>query len=1283
MQSPIKAIVPFSVFRWLGVSSLWVYHMVSWAVLICSFVFALIVGGVRFWLLPNIENYRETIARELSEATRQKITIGRLEGRLSAISLQLTLYDLALHDKQARPALTLARVDGRLSWWSVIVGEPRFDSIELDRPDLNIKRDARGVISVAGVELSDGADGGGLSDWLLRQNEIVIHNAAISWHDELRGAPEIELQHVDFRLDNDGGRHRFGLRAVPPERIAGKLDMRGDLSGRTVKDLAQWNGRLFAQLDYADIAAWRTWVDFPVSFPQGTGAVRVWVGLKRGEVADAIADVELAQVKTRLTAHLPELDLNALKGRVGWKLRTDGFDITTSQLGLTTQGGLILQPVDFQLRVFHAGERKPGRGELQASALDLEPLRALADHLPLDAELRKALDVYAPRGSVYELALKWTGTWPRPEQYSLKGRFVNLGINAVGRIPGFTGATGMVDGSERGGTLTLKSQDAVAELPRVFREKMNFDVLTAQVSWTVSGGQYDVRFNNIAFSNADLAGNCSGSYLTVSNSRGIIELAGSLTRADPRHVGRYIPLQVGEGGRNWLNTALVAGTADEVKLRLKGNLDEFPFNEGKSGLFEVTARVSGGVLKFADSWPRIENIEADLSFRGKRMEVLARSATMLGAKLWRVRAELPELDHPQRVLAVSGDAEGATSEFLQFIEQSPVHDLIDRFTDGTQAQGAGKLALKLTIPLGNTAGTQVAGVYTFINNVIQNEEIPFVLDQVNGALEFTESSVRVPNATMVVLGGPATLTASSQRDGVTRVGMAGRVSLDSLRSSMNLPLVQSLQGSTDWRAAVTLRKRVADVVLDSTLQGVASNLPAPLAKAAGDSLPLHLERSLIGGQQERLSITLGGALSMQLQRRRDGAQYIVERGTVSLGGTAAVPERPGIWVSGSLKAFDLDHWLALTKAAPGTGNRYDLAGLDVKFGTLDMFGRRFNDVAISGSAHGGDWKSVLAGRELVGEVSWRPQGRGKVTARMKSMAIPAASPKRPAPLPGADKEPPAELPALDIIADQFLVNDKQLGRLEVNAVPDGRDWKLERMRVTNPEATLNIEGLWQGWLSQPRTMVNVKLEVSDIGRLLTRLGQPEGIRRGTAKLEGPLSWAGDPTEIDYPTLSGNFVLEASRGQFVKLNPGVGKLLGILSLQSLPRRLTLDFRDIFSDGLAFDEIIGAVKVNRGVASTENFRIVGPAVRILMSGDVDLHAETQRLRVKVFPSMSDSLSVVGALIGGPIAGIASFLVQKALKDPLDQIAAYEYSITGTWSDPQAVKVSGQAPTVEQPR
>lgn len=1262
-----------SIFKWLHVSTLWVYRAITWAVLGCAFVFALVVVGVRFWLLPNMESYREPIARQLSEATKQRITIGKLDGRWSGLNLQLTLGDIVVYDRANLPALTLPRVDSTLSWWSLVLWEPRFDSIEIGRPELNVKRDARGVISVAGIELNQHTDGGGMSDWLLRQDEIGIRDAAITWHDEMRGAPKLPLQHVDFRLENSGRHHRFGLRAVPPETIAAPLDVRGDFTGRTVTDLTQWNGQLFAQLDYTDIAAWRAWVPFPVYFPHGVGAVRTWVGLKRGELAEITADVQLSQVTTRLGKELPELDLAALKGRVSWKLLDGGFEVTTSKLSLSAHD-YTLQPTDFLLRFHYANGARPARGELQSNVLDVEPLIALADHLPFEPELRREFEIYAPRGSFYDVALKWAGQWPQPQQYGLKARFVNFGLNAVGKLPGLAGVSGSIDGTERGGTLLLSTQNTTVELPLLFAEKLAFDTLTAQAGWQRTGDQYEIRLNDISFANRDLAGSMSGVYQTAADSRGIIDLTGHATRADARSVGRYVPLRIGERARQWMASAFLSGSSKDLKVRLKGNLNDFPFPEGKGGLFQVTARVTDGVLDYASNWPKIENIEGDLNFRGRRMDVVVRDATILGAKLARVHAEIPDLAAPDRVLTVNGEAEGPTSEFLGYIGKSPLLETIDRFTESLHAEGRGKLVLKLGIPIANVKETKVVGAYQFVNNKVETDDVAFPFEQVNARLEFTENSVRVPSAAMTILGGPATLTGGTQREGGVRLNLAGRVNMDNFRRTTASPFAQALRGSTDWKSTITLRKRLADIVFESALQGMSSDLPAPLAKTAAESVPFRLERSVSSPQQDRIVATLGSLVSLQLQRRKEGAQMVVERGTIGLGSAAAEPRRDGLWINGGLKSLDLDQWLALLKSGGGDSGRTPLAGLDVKFGALDVFGRRFNELAIAGSAQGGVWQTTLTGRELVGELTWRSQGKGKVTARMKSMIIPAATPDRVAP--PADKEP-LELPALDITADSFQIRQLNLGKLAVSAVPDGRDWKLEKLNVTNPDATLNIEGVWQGWLTQPRTMVNVRLDVNDIGKLLVRLGQPEGIKRGTAKLEGPLSWAGNPSELDYATLSGNFVLEANKGQFVKLDPGIGKLLGVLSLQSLPRRLSLDFRDIFSDGLAFDEIVGTVKVNRGVANTENFRIQGPAVRIQMLGDVDLAKETQKLRVKVYPSMSDSLSVAGALIGGPIAGIATFVAQKLLKDPLDKLAAYEYDITGTWVDPQVAKVeSAQA-------
>ena len=1268
--------------KWVGISSLWAYRILTWSVLAAGLAFAAAVLSLRYWILPNIESYREDIARIVSDRARQKITIGRIQANWDGLRPQLILEQVTVFDATGRPALDLSRVDNTLSWLSLPTFELRFHALDIYRPTLNVRRDARGVVSVAGIELTGEADGGGFADWLLRQRDVEVHDATLVWNDEKRAAPQIELKNVFFHLLSRGGKHRFGLRATPPSHLAAPLDLRGELTGKTIKALGHWNGKLFLQLDYADIAAWRTWVPFPVEFPRGAGALRAWLTFSNDRLVEAVADVRLANVLTRLASNLPELDLTELAGRIGWKQSDIDFEVTTSRLGLTTAGGLALEPADFLLRMTRSDARRPARGEMHVNSLELAPLVALADYLPLGQEARKRLAEYSPKGGLNDLLVRWTGEWREPKQYSVRGRFRSLSLNRSGRIPGFTGVSGALEANERGGTLSLNSNKATVDMPLVFRDVHEFEALAAQASWARSGGETELRLNSISFSNSHLAGTVFGNYRTAGSERGAIDITGSLTRADARYVSRYIPLVVGKNAREWLDAAFIAGQSNDVSLRLKGNLDEFPFPDGKGGVFQVAAKVTGSTLNYARGWPHIENISGDLVFRGKRMDVYARQGAILSVRLPKVHVEIPDLLQEEKVLNVTGEGEGPTGDFLAFIERSPVGGMIDHFTQGWQAQGSGKLALKLSIPLYATAKSKIVGAYQFAaNSVVISPDLPAV-ENLGGRIEFTESTVRAQNLAGTFLGGPVTIGATTAGDAAVRVNVQGRINADNARRSAGNPFwAQQLRGATDWRALITARKRTADLVVESSLQGLAADLPAPLAKAAPDTLPFRFERRLLAGGQDRLKVSFGEIVNMNLLRRVEGGRATITRGTVRFGGPAAEPERPGVWVSGSVNAFEADRWLAFMRQAGGdTGVEW--GGIDLKLGTMDAMGRRFSELAVNVAAQGGQWRGTLAGKGLEGNITWQPQGRGKLTAKMRTLAVPPTTPGAAEAAGAQQTQKDNELPALDLVAEQFINREKALGRLELSALPEGRDWRIERLRITNPESVLTIEGLWQVGAAPPRTQISLRLEASDVGKLLVRLGYPEGVRRGTAKLEGALSWAGPPSDIDYPTLTGNLVLEAAKGQFVKLEPGIGKLLGILSLQALPRRITLDFRDVFSEGFAFDEIVGTVKINRGIASIDQFRIQGPAARVFMSGEVDLAQETQKLRVRIAPHVSDTISLAGAIVGGPIAGVAAFLAQKVLKDPLDRIVSYEYGVTGTWLEPNVKRLDLPAPDADKP-
>ncbi|MFZ0105652.1 MAG: AsmA-like C-terminal region-containing protein, partial [Thiobacillus sp.] len=156
-------------------------------------------------------------------------------------------------------------------------------------------------------------------------------------------------------------------------------------------------------------------------------------------------------------------------------------------------------------------------------------------------------------------------------------------------------------------------------------------------------------------------------------------------------------------------------------------------------------------------------------------------------------------------------------------------------------------------------------------------------------------------------------------------------------------------------------------------------------------------------------------------------------------------------------------------------------------------------------------------------------------------------------------------------------------------------------------------------------------------------------------------------------LAGTLDFHASKGQFLKVDPGAAKLLGVLSLQSLPRRLSFDFRDIFSDGFAFDEISATMRIAQGVVYSDNFQMLGPAAKVNMSGMANLDAESVQLRLKVFPKLSEGVAVAGALIAGPLAGVGAYAAQKILRDPIEEASSREYIVSGPWAEPDVQRLT----------
>lgn len=1247
--------------------------------------FALLVVVMRELVLPQIDNYRDDIARQISTSLGTKVEIGHIDARWSGIRPHLDLGQVKVHDREGRVALDLALVRTSLSWTSLPARQLRLHRLEVDGPDLQIRRDPQGRMLVAGIELSSRSGDSGLADWLLAQDEVVVRGATVRWLDERRGAAELALKAANLRLVNRGSQHRVGLTAEPPPEYASPIDLRGDFRGGSFDRLEDWRGQVYLSVDRADLAVWRKWVDYPVDLPRGRGGVRLWADIGDKRLVGVTGDVALDDVQLRLREDLPMIDLVALHGRAAAKLPADGFDFSATGLSFATRDDGQLKPMDFQLGWHRGGGGKPPRGELVASEFDLGVLTRLAENLPLDEGTRRALGEFDPRGKVFDLRAAWTGDREKLTAWQARARFADTAMQARGLLPGFTALSGTVDASQAGGMVALNGRNASVDLPRVFPEpRIALDELDAQVRWTVENQRVDVNFPKVSFANADIAGSVAGHFNTrpeSANSPGDIDLAGSFRRGKAAEVWRYLPFVAGELTRSWVKASLRDGQAENIKLRVKGDLGEFPWVHDKGGEFSVSANFTGARLGYASGWPELTNIAGTMLFHGERMLITGKRANSLGAVISDTTAEIPDLTHPKDArLVIRGRADGPTSEFLAFINASPVGAQLDNVTRDMRSAGTGTLLLGIDMPLDHVADTRVTGNYQFAGNELTAASGMPPLTEANGKIEFTERALTIRNAGAKIFGAPVEVTAQTESDGKVMLNLGGNASVADLRRVIDSPWFDHLSGSTPWRASVAVRGQTASLVVESSLQGITSSLPEPLNKPAGAALPLRIELGKPPGGaagSEELHVALDQLLDVRLLRRREGSQTIVERGGIGVREAAPMPDR-GLAVAGSLGTLDLDAWRRLIAPAGDgdAGRPLPWSTLALRANAVQAFGQRFSNLALTAMQVDGTWQAKIESREMTGDLSWREAERGRLRARLKTLALSEvkATPQA-VPVPAAADAPPHELPGLDVVAENFSLRGKPLGKLELVAVNRGNLWQIDRFSIVNADGSVAGDGQWHmadGARAGSETQIAFKLQSANVGKMLERLGYGDAVRRGNTRFEGKVGWNGAPTSIDYPSLSGDLSLDVSSGQFNKLEPGVGRLLGVLSMQALPRRITLDFRDVFSDGFAFDSISGSMKVARGVIRTDDLGIRGPAARVHMSGSTDIAAETQDLRVKVQPTLSESVAL-GAAIANPVVGVATLLAQKVLKDPIEKIFSYEYGVSGTWRDPQVVKLA----------
>ena len=1354
-----------------------------WLVATAWLLFGLSWGVLHGWIVPRIAEFRPQLEAQASRALGVPVRIGRITGSSLGAIPSFELHDVVLLDMQGREAVRLPHVLGALSPSSLWgLGFEQL-VIERPEVDIRRAADGKIFVGGLDVSKDTDTGHSAVADWLFSQTEFVVRGGTLRWTDEMRPAPPLALGQVDAVMRNGRQRHLMRLDATPPaewgERFSLRAIFKQPLLSRRNGDFLTWSGQVYGDFSRVDVSRVQQYAGLEklgIALNRGQGALRAWSDVSQGKVTGALVDVALQGVDARLGADLQPLAFDTLAGRVAASQHAGGFDFSTEGLQFTTRDGL--QWPGGNLALVHAQASRQGGGytTLKADRLDLAALARIADRLPLAPSARARVASLAPRGLVETLEARWQGPLDGPSAYAAKGRVADLSVAALpaaptasgtpagsgalavpGR-PGLSGATVDFNVTQDGGQASVKIAKGALDLPGIFEEsRLPMDQLSVQAQWKRAGEKIDLQLRDLTFENADAQGQAQVRWRTDDAAAGppeagesadrrfpgILDLQGSLSRGDGSRVHRYLPLVLDEEVRHYVRDAVIGGQVSDVKFKVRGPVWHLPFADAAQGDFQVSAKVRNGQFVYvpkalqppgAAPWPALTELNGDLLFSRASLEVKVASgkvAGLPGLQLLKGEARIADLEH-QPVVAVAVEVRGLLSDALGFVNTSPLGAMTAHALADATASGAADYRFRLRLPINAIDTSTVEGTVTLPGNDLKFLAQAPLLGQAKGVVNVTDQGFSVAGAQARLLGGEVKIDGGTRplapvAGGKTGIAFSaqGTVTAEGLRQATELGLASRLaahlSGSTAYSATLQFRQGVPvpEVMVSSSLQGMALNLPAPLAKTAETALPVRFENQLVPGSmdagqtlQDQLSLSIGRVAAISYLRDLGGDEARVVRGSIGVGLEAGetTPAPPtGVGAHVNLAALDLDAWESLLGQATGASvvppSASAPAGLAdamdylpnvmaIRTKQLKVQGRSLNNVVVGASRDGPNWRANIDAAELDGYLEFRQpgaQGAGRLYARLSRLSLAASEARE---VESMLDEQPASIPALDIVVEDLELRGRKLGRVEIEAVNRGgtqagvgvRDWRLNKFNVTLPEAVLTATGNWAALPAGPRAArplnerrrasMDFRLDIADSGELLKRFGMNGVIRRGKGRLEGQVAWMGSPLSLDYPSLNGEFHVNVASGQFMKADPGIAKLLGVLSLQSLPRRLTLDFRDVFSQGFAFDFVRGDVTIRRGVAHTNNLQMSGVNAAVLMEGRASLADETQSLRVVVVPEINAGTASLIATAINPVVGLGSFLAQMFLRRPLMEAATQEFQIDGSWYDPIITKVDRKA-------
>ncbi len=763
------------------------------------------------------------------------------------------------------------------------------------------------------------------------------------------------------------------------------------------------------------------------------------------------------------------------------------------------------------------------------------------------------------------------------------------------------------------------------------------------------------------------------------------DLVMTINKGQLSKVVHYLPNKKIPSVVKWFKQSQFQGNLNNIKAIIRGSinnlLEQFYF---KTDFYDAS-------IKYAKGWPQLKKAQGEIVIKDQNLTVKVNNGKSLKLKLANkpLQVKIANLFKSPSSINVTVNAKGSIADSLDFVANSPLRNTI-KF-DQLDLQGKLDLELNLSIPLLANKKSSITGQIMFNDTKLYDKSFGITVTDIAGKLKFDQQQVFTENMQGKLRGTPikfSMFTKTNQLPQRTTLKLHTTADPKFIKNYLQhfipatskLPLSKILFGTTpldikiNFPNSSTIGNNYTDIDIQASLKDMFVKLPRPIGKITNNPMPLAIKLHFDSNKNILLKTSYGKIFNNIFYLKQDK----LERGNLVFGtNLAKLPKENLLTIEGTIpNILSVTAWTekfnSKTSDSTTDGN-YQLpidTILDLKLDKLEVAGQELTNVKLNTKYIPSLWQAAITSDKIAGQIEF-DQLKNKLELDFTKLilTIPKSTTKT------SETKPPNPhyLPIVIFKCDLLKIADINLGAVKLNTKPNDDGLKLN---LSTKSSTMDLQaiGKWRYVADQHQTRLKATLNSDNIGNMLQQFGYSNPPIVGEAiKVKLNSYWFDAPYAVDIENLVGTLNIVTMAGSIIDIDPGVGRVFGLFDVYSLPRRLKLDFRDVFEKGFGFDTIVGNFFIKKGIARTKQFILQGPSARVKIDGSTDILNKKYDQFITVYPHFSTPIAVAGTLALGLSGGAAALIIQQALQIELEPVINFQYHITGDWDKPEILPIS----------